>query len=124
MKIRAGFSTTFQCHVKAEGYYSFFWIKVPLEGASLYIANVNSLRGDVEMFGQFNNNPRIKVTLKETNFSLLVLSTDPTDIATYICGALGYEKLYFGNGSKLIIEDTTGEFEWNMLKLIIPFKLH
>ncbi|XP_026793141.1 uncharacterized protein LOC113540687 [Pangasianodon hypophthalmus] len=106
VRTQPGFSTTFQCHVRAEGHYSFFWIKVPLEGASVYIANVNSLRGDVEMFGQFKNNPRIKVILNETSFSLLFLSTEPADIAVYICGAQGYEQLCFGNGSKLIVEDT------------------
>lgn len=111
VRIQPGISTTLQCHIQAEGYYSFFWIKVPPEGASVYIANANPLRGDLEMFGQFKNNPRIEVSLKNTNFSLSFLSTEPTDIATYICGAQGYEQLYFGNGSKLIFENTAGELE-------------
>ncbi|XP_017326674.1 uncharacterized protein LOC108267189 isoform X2 [Ictalurus punctatus] len=105
VRVQPGFSTTFQCHVEAEGHYSFFWIKVPLKTALVYIATVNSLRSDVEMFGQFKNNPRINVILKKNNFTLSFLSMKSTDIATYICGAQGYEQLYFGNGSKLIVED-------------------
>lgn len=111
VRIQPGVSTTFQCLVKAEGQYLFFWIKVPLKGASVYIANINSLSGDVEMFGQFKNNPRINVILKKSNFSLAFFSTEPTDIATYLCGALGYEQLYFGNGSTLVFEDVAGEFD-------------
>lgn len=75
------------------------------------MAHANSLRGDLEMFGQFKNNPRIKVILKKNNFSLSFLSTEPADVAMYICGAQGYEQLHFGNGSKLIFEDTAGECE-------------
>lgn len=115
VRIQAGFPTTFQCQVQAEGHFLFFWIKVPLKGASVYIANINSLRGDVETFGQFKSNPRIKIVLEKNNFSLLFFSTEPTDIATYICGAQGYEQLYFGNGSKLIFEDTAGEFDSTLI---------
>lgn len=75
VRIQPGVSTTFQCLVKAGGQYLFFWIKVPLKGASLYIANINSLNGDVEMFGHVKNNPRINVILKKNK-------------TTYLCGAL------------------------------------
>ncbi|XP_046706888.1 uncharacterized protein LOC124386893 isoform X2 [Silurus meridionalis] len=105
VRIQAGFSTTIQCYVEAEGHFSFFWIQVPLEGVSVFIANVNSLRGNVQIFGQFKNNSRIRVVLKKRNFSLTFLSLEPSDTATYICGGHGYDQLYFGNGTKLFVED-------------------
>lgn len=112
VRIQLGSSTTFQCHFHTEGYCSIFWIKVPPIGAPIHIANVHLKTHHMKMFGEFKNNSRIMVLLNESNFSLSFLDTELADAATYICGMRCYDLLQFGNGSRLIVEDTAGEFDY------------
>ncbi|XP_027025271.1 uncharacterized protein LOC113657542 [Tachysurus fulvidraco] len=108
VRIQLGSATTLHCHFHSEGYCALLWLKVPLQGAPVHIANVHSQRCDMKMFGEFRNNSRVRVILNGRNFSLSFLRTEITDVAKYICGIQCYDHIQFGNGSKLIVEETAG----------------
>ncbi|XP_060729417.1 uncharacterized protein LOC132847935 [Tachysurus vachellii] len=106
VRIQLGSATTMHCHFHSEGFCAVFWLKVPLQGAPVHIAYVHLQRGDMKMFGEFRNNSRITVILNGRNFSLSFSHTEITDVAKYICGIQCYDHIQFGNGSKLIVEET------------------
>ncbi|XP_076828073.1 uncharacterized protein LOC143474491 [Brachyhypopomus gauderio] len=116
VRVRAGFPTTLQCHVQIDGLFTIFWIKVPLNRPPVCIASAKPITDGVEMYGQFQNHSRIKVTWNKSDFNLSFSSVEQIDSATYICGQYNFGHLLFANGSTLILENHGDALEPTTIK--------
>ncbi|XP_036451893.1 uncharacterized protein LOC118825415 [Colossoma macropomum] len=105
VKVQPGHSTSLKCHILLTGHFYLFWIKIPRNKAPVCVATAKSLKDDVAMGEQFENHSRIKGTWNQKTFNLSFSSVEQADVATYICGLFAYEKLFLGNGSKLMLEE-------------------
>lgn len=102
-------------------------MKVPLDKPPVCIATAKPFVKIVAKCEQFENHPRINITWDQKTLNLSFSSVEQTDVATYICGLFTYEKLFFGNVSKLILEEhADGEYEIQASSktLLTSFTIH
>ncbi|KAI4883814.1 hypothetical protein NFI96_033226 [Prochilodus magdalenae] len=113
VQVQPGLPTSLGCHVYQIGRFSISWIKMTPNEAPVCVATAKSLVDDVSMCEQFENHSRIKVTWNQTIFTLSFSSVEQTDVGTYFCGMYSYKHVFFGNGSKLILEEHTDDVSPN-----------
>ncbi|XP_017567883.1 uncharacterized protein LOC108436116 isoform X2 [Pygocentrus nattereri] len=105
VKVQPGHSINLKCHILLTGHFYLFWIKIPLNEAPVCVATAKSLKNEAALGEQFEHHSRIKVTWNQKTFNLSFSSVEQADVATYVCGLFTYEKLFWGNGSKLMLEE-------------------
>uniref|UniRef100_A0A8C9VGL0 Ig-like domain-containing protein n=1 Tax=Scleropages formosus TaxID=113540 RepID=A0A8C9VGL0_SCLFO len=91
---RPGDEVTLECHVSLEAYAKTFWLKQPPEGRPTCVA-----------VATFKDHPRLTAKRNSYSFNISFPSLDLSDTATYYCGALAYNRVSFGNGTKLHPEE-------------------
>uniref|UniRef100_A0A8C9S6M0 Ig-like domain-containing protein n=1 Tax=Scleropages formosus TaxID=113540 RepID=A0A8C9S6M0_SCLFO len=96
---------TLECYVSWETYAEIFWLKQPPEGRPTCVAVATAHLLDVHYCKEFKDHPRLTAKRNSYSFNISFSSLDLSDTATYYCGALAYNRVTFGNGTKLLLEE-------------------
>ncbi|KAG7465280.1 hypothetical protein MATL_G00174660 [Megalops atlanticus] len=109
VRARLGGSVTLECYVSQATYFEFFWVKQTLEEVPVCVAIAQSTASSISYCKGFNNHTRLKVIKSDHAFNLSLSHIQQSDVATYYCGAYLFKNLFFGNGTRVILEDKTNE---------------
>ncbi|XP_072542989.1 uncharacterized protein [Salminus brasiliensis] len=106
VRAHPGLSTSLMCHTHLDGrIFLIFWIKISLDKTPVCVATSQTYSNDVKMCEEFENQSRVEVTWNQKTFNLSFSSVKQTDVATYVCGVHSYGYLFFGSGTKLILDE-------------------
>uniref|UniRef100_A0A3B1KDJ9 Ig-like domain-containing protein n=1 Tax=Astyanax mexicanus TaxID=7994 RepID=A0A3B1KDJ9_ASTMX len=105
VRVKPGYPTSLKCHIRLDGQFCIFWIKIALNEAPVCVATAKAFVDTVDMCEEFKNHSRLKALWNQKTFSLSFSSVEQTDAATYFCVTSHFGQYFFGNGSKLLLEE-------------------
>nr|XP_015195133.1 PREDICTED: uncharacterized protein LOC102698729 isoform X1 [Lepisosteus oculatus] len=100
--VQLGDKVTMECYFNTGIVAQMFWFKKPIGESPICMATSTSNLKGIISYGEFKNNERVKVTKDKGRFTLIFISTESADMATYFCAAYHHNYMSFGNGTLLI----------------------
>uniref|UniRef100_A0A671MZP5 Ig-like domain-containing protein n=1 Tax=Sinocyclocheilus anshuiensis TaxID=1608454 RepID=A0A671MZP5_9TELE len=98
-----GGSVMLECHTTADLVVAWFWLK-QIPGQKLNPI-VSTYYQEIKLQEEFLNESRIQFKVDDKKSALIFTKINSRDAAYYHCGVLLYEKLYFGGGTYLTVND-------------------
>uniref|UniRef100_A0A8C1WYB8 Immunoglobulin domain-containing protein n=1 Tax=Cyprinus carpio TaxID=7962 RepID=A0A8C1WYB8_CYPCA len=105
VRVQPGHSTTLQCFTPDDGHFKVFWLKLHNSSAPVFVALAESDKTGIIVEENFQDPSKYRLTWNKLSFNLSVLNIEQTDIAVYYCGINIYNKMFFGNGTRLVFEE-------------------
>ncbi|XP_043101890.1 uncharacterized protein LOC122349790 [Puntigrus tetrazona] len=96
-------SVTLDCHTTADLVVAWFWLK-QTPGQKL-IPIVSTYYQEIKLKEEFVNESRLQLKVEGNKSALTLTKITSADAAFYHCGVVLYEKLYFGGGTFLKVND-------------------
>ncbi|KAG7465281.1 hypothetical protein MATL_G00174680 [Megalops atlanticus] len=104
VRARLGGSVTMECYLTLRAsFFTLFWIKQAPDKTTICVATGQANNHDITYCGE--KNPRVKVMKTDNTFNLTLSNIKESDLATYHCGVLFLKCLFFGNGTRVILEE-------------------
>uniref|UniRef100_A0A673HMU0 Immunoglobulin V-set domain-containing protein n=1 Tax=Sinocyclocheilus rhinocerous TaxID=307959 RepID=A0A673HMU0_9TELE len=100
-----GHSTTLHCFTPDNGHFKVFWLKLQNSSAPVLVALAESDKTGIMIGEKFQDPSKYRLTWNQLSFSLSVLNIEQTDIAVYFCGMIIFNRMCFGNGTRLMFEE-------------------
>uniref|UniRef100_A0A9J7X4U0 Ig-like domain-containing protein n=1 Tax=Cyprinus carpio carpio TaxID=630221 RepID=A0A9J7X4U0_CYPCA len=98
-----GGSVILECHTTADLVVAWFWLK-QIPGQKLNPI-VSTYYQEIKLQEEFLNESRLQFKVDNKKSALIFTKINSRDAAYYHCGVLLYEKLYFGGGTYLTVND-------------------
>ncbi|KAK2913450.1 hypothetical protein Q8A67_001849 [Cirrhinus molitorella] len=98
-----GGSVSLECHTTADPVVAWFWLK-QIPGQELNPI-ASTYYKEIKLKEEFLNESRFNFNVDDKKSALIFTKITPRDAAFYHCGVLLYEKLYFGGGTYLTVND-------------------
>uniref|UniRef100_A0A8C1LG86 Ig-like domain-containing protein n=1 Tax=Cyprinus carpio TaxID=7962 RepID=A0A8C1LG86_CYPCA len=98
-----GGSVILECHTTADLVVAWFWLK-QIPGQKLNPI-VSTYYQEIKLQEEFLNESRLQFKVDDKKSALIFTEINSRDAAYYHCGVLLYEKLYFGGGTYLTVND-------------------
>ncbi|XP_026072710.1 uncharacterized protein LOC113052514 [Carassius auratus] len=98
-----GGSVILECHTTADPVVAWFWLK-QIPGRKLNPI-VSTYYKEIKLQGEVLNESRLQFKVDDKKSTLIFNKINSRDAAYYHCGVLLYEKLYFGGGTYLTVDD-------------------
>ncbi|XP_050972077.1 uncharacterized protein LOC127168951 [Labeo rohita] len=104
VRVKPGHSTILQCLTPDDGHFKVFWSKFQNSSPPAFVALAESYKTDIMIGENFQNPSKYRLTWNQLSLNLSVLNIEQTDIALYYCGMIIFNRMFFGNGTRLMFE--------------------
>uniref|UniRef100_A0A673N6P5 Immunoglobulin domain-containing protein n=1 Tax=Sinocyclocheilus rhinocerous TaxID=307959 RepID=A0A673N6P5_9TELE len=102
VRVQPGHSTALQCFTPDDGHFKVFWLKFQNSSAPDFVALAESDKTGIMIGEKFQDPSKFRLTWNQLSFNLSVLNIEQRDIAVYYCGMIIFNRMFFGNGTRLI----------------------
>ncbi|XP_058638506.1 uncharacterized protein LOC131544367 isoform X2 [Onychostoma macrolepis] len=105
VRVQPGRTTTLHCFTPDDGHFKVFWLKLQNGSALVLVALAESDKTGIIVGEKFQDASKYRLTWNQLSFNLSVLNIEQTDIAVYFCGIIIFNRMFFGNGTRLMFEE-------------------